>query len=69
LVAILFDVGENHDLTLFRRELGQRFRQRFPQLPGHVVFDRVDGQRPLPAELLRSVVFGYLFLETSFSAS
>jgi len=53
-------------LTLFRRELGQRFRQRFPQLPGHIVFDRVDGQRPLPAELLRSVVFGYLFLETSF---
>src|SRR5579863_29423 len=36
LVAEIFDVGEQHDFTLLRREFGERFRDRFAEVAVNV---------------------------------
>jgi hypothetical protein len=69
LVAVFFDIGQDHDLTLFGGKGRERSGERLPELSIDVIVDRCDRQGALAPELLRSVVFRYLFLETSFSSS
>jgi len=51
LVAVLLDIGENHDLALLGGKLGERLGQRLSELTRHVVLDGVDGQGPLSSRV------------------
>jgi len=67
LVAEIVDVGEQHDLTLLRREFGERFRDRFAEVAVNVFLDGLDRERAAAAELLRLIRFRDLFLITSLA--
>jgi hypothetical protein len=58
LVAILFDIGKDHDLALLRRKLGEGFGEGFAELSLDVVFDGGDREGALSPERRGGVVFG-----------
>ena len=50
LVAEVLDVGEQHDLALFRGQVGERFRDRFAEIAVDVLLDWLNRERAAAAE-------------------